>query len=196
MKTKLCRPILVEGKEFTNLVKTLPDTVSYTTTPNIPGGKYQHLILISLDPDDKIREGTLVYRHYEDGGSHIGLATPKADELKRVKDNRVWKVIVTQDQLSPEYIQQFIEEYNKGVVKDVEIELEKLYSYEAADKFDEVGFYGFRPKLTNDFVTIVEKEVIKDNYTREEVVELCKSAFVTGTRINDIDYFKWEEQNL
>jgi hypothetical protein len=33
-------------------------------------------------------------------------------------------------------------------------------------------------------------------YSREEVVKLCKSAYATGTRINDIDYFEWEKENL
>ena len=37
------------------------------------------------------------------------------------------KVIATQSQIPPEYIQQFIEEYNKGEVKDIEIEMEVFF---------------------------------------------------------------------
>lgn len=205
MKT-LCRPVLVESKEYNKL--RLDNNNKLTFEPHVQGlhysgliHTYQQLVLISLNLDDKIEEGDLVYRHYEDGGSHIGLATPKADELKRVKDNRVWKVITDQNQLSPEYIQQFIEEYNKDEVKDVEIEMESWTVY-SGDHQNTPRIYS--PKLTDGFITIVEKKPIL--YTEEEIEnkfkqfakELSYKVFIKEckTQFDFIDFsINWFEQN-
>ena len=49
MKAKI---IMIEINGESNIVKILEDTISYTTTYNIPGGKYQHFHLI--DPNKTI----------------------------------------------------------------------------------------------------------------------------------------------
>lgn len=124
MKTKLCRPVLVESKELPNIgdivkskfndihILTKNDTKSYIKTIT-----KQQLILISLDPDEKI----------EVGDTLIDIRDNKLFKIERILTNHYEsgvmsyqksycrKVIATQSQLSPEYIQQFIEEYNKGI---------------------------------------------------------------------------------
>lgn len=179
MKTKLCRPVLVDS-EIANIYKCRTGGLGYkeVATSYTVEGQGQQLILISLDPDEKIEEGDICYyENYLGGGKFLVIYTKygtyhklNTDLIKQYGtieggitplEQDIFKVIAQQSQFPLEYIQQFIEEYNKGEVKDVKIEMERLYSYEAADEFDEVGFCGFRPKLTNGFITIVEKSNIE-----------------------------------
>ena len=98
------------------------------------------------------------------------------------KQNSAKKVIATQPQLSPEYIQQFIEEYNKGEVKDVEIEMEWTLGNEEDDNQNLIPV--LVPKLTNGFITIGKKEPIL--YTEEEV----KSLFIEfNPSLSTLDWF-------
>lgn len=110
------------------------------------------LILVSLE-DEKIEANDKVYRHYDGGGSHIGIALPKSDELKRVKDKRAFKLIATQNQLSPELIQRLIDEYNNGGMKDFEIEMTVKDCLESHE-----GNTIYEPILANGFVTVVNKD--------------------------------------
>lgn len=150
MKTKLVRPVLVESKEPNNIY--ILDGKLYQTTPNanivvskadklIP----QQLILISLE-DEKI----------EVGENYYNIRLNKVFEAianDGYPSKEDCKVIATQTQLSPEHIQKFIEEHNKWEVKDIRIEMEEYT--------DGNGMYRnskmFQPKLTNGFITIVEK---------------------------------------
>lgn len=138
MKTKLCRPVLIDSEELSNIVQILPDTISYTTTPNIPEGEYKQLILISLDPDEKIENGDM-YIRYHNNNDRVGkyIFTSPIEWCHKYKYR---KVIAFSDKsinapfggqdifdfpLIPDsYIHQFIEEYNKGEVKNVEINME------------------------------------------------------------------------
>jgi|GEM_PF-5251964 hypothetical protein len=155
MKTKKVRPVLVKSKKPTNILLSGFGTL-FITPPMKPKSSdiYQQLILISLE-DEKIEVGNLAYR----------LSTKV---LKNMSKTANWfscgwrKVIATQDQLSPELVQQLVDEYNNGGMKDFEIEMEN-YS-----RFAKVGIpprkalcsfpNEFRPKLTNGFVTVVDKE--------------------------------------
>lgn len=117
MKTLKCRPVLVEvDKSFLYLHGG--KLYNNRTTMHIPDGKQitQQLILISLNTDEKIEVGNKYY-------STIHNQIFECINNKQYFENE-FKVIATQSQLSPEYIQQFIEEYNKDEVKDVEIEME------------------------------------------------------------------------
>ena len=87
----------------------------------------------------------------------------------------VEKVIARQSQISPEYISKFIEQYNNGCIDDLKIEMEELYIYPDGTKSKISRLMPDakpieEPKLTNGFVTIVEKEVI--SYTEEKVLDL------------------------
>ncbi len=136
---KLCRPILLSTKNAHSQLEIDDLTVgklSYESKQYHCKNPRQ-LILISLDPDEEIEVGNQIY--YPNIGvvkvveieKLIGYSNYKfetADEKCWICDltNETKNVIATQDQLSPKYIQQFIEEYNKGEVKDVEIESEPI----------------------------------------------------------------------
>ena len=113
MKTKKCRPVLVESKENTGI------TLGINITKNIPGamrGQNYELILISLE-DEKIEVSDLVYDTLK---NRLFNAMSNYDGMKYIH-----KVIATQNQISPEYIAKFIEQYNNGKVDDVEIEMQE-----------------------------------------------------------------------
>lgn len=165
MKTKLCRPVLVEDKKIHQdfpqneyrdyLSLFIPKhpgaspTLSLCRQTNFTNKiNPQQLILVSLDPDEKIEVGDKIYsvlyglgeivRDY--GGIDSERNRPliakfensttqqsyhrngiwQKGKYEDVSANNCKKIIAQQSQLSPEYIQQFIEEYNKGEVKDVE----------------------------------------------------------------------------
>lgn len=166
MKTKLCKPVLVEINEESNLFrKKGADFLEYIPNNNYEGPYIGYeLILISLDPDDKIKEGDIIpyvicwaNETYEYFNSNNGIRKSKIPYVK--------KVIATQDQIPPEYIQQFVKEYNEDEVKDVEIEIDLFWNNggkygiqpfpnETATEKDRV----YKSKLTNGFITIVKEE--------------------------------------
>ena len=189
MKTRLCKPVLVETKEPTTIFKDhsglyctgLEPQTGHSINSCVTGYK---LILISLDPDEKIEVGDMFYDTYS---KNIGKATVN---FGRVGDDHAKKIIATQFQLSPEYIQQFIEEYNKGEVKDVEIEME--YNEDRIVDGKDIGDY--RVSLTNGFVTIIEKKLIL--YTEEDFKRFI-NQFEKGWLFDeDIGYINLEEHYL
>lgn len=203
MKTKLVKPVLVDSK-IANIYKCRTGGLGYkeVATSYTVEGQGQQLILISLDPDDKIEEGDICYyENYLGGGKFLVIYTKygtyhklNTDPIKQYGtieggitplEQDVFKVIAQQSQLSPEYIQQFIEEYNKGEVKDVEIEMNVVTMQESSKGYEDndilvngkivesvhyelteiidktIEKYGKQPKLTNGFITIIEKSNIE-----------------------------------
>lgn len=73
------------------------------TYPIVQLGEY----LYALDKEAEIKEGDKVYRHYDDGGSHIGDSLPNSDNLKK---DRVWKIIATSNPSLGIYLLPKIEE--------------------------------------------------------------------------------------
>jgi len=195
MKIKLCRPVLVESKVRTNFLAYKGRTLKYNQA-NFNDEEetiYYNLILISLDPNEKIEEGD----KFMDSEGFLRICTEKKSNIGIIR----WcdgsdvlascrKVIATQSQLSPEYIKQFIEEYNKGEVKDIEVEMEN-YSNCGIQELDSI----FVPKLTNGFTIIVEKEPI--NYTGEEVESILDKfqSDLEMTIIGGLNTKIWFEQN-
>ena len=115
------------------------------------------------------------------------------------------KVIARQSQISPEYIEQFIEEYNKGEVKDIEIEIEELLT----KVYDNIGGHpgghwegnGFKPLLSSGSITIVERDIAINSieckkehvpipmiYSESEVKELCYLAMEYGQDKREFAY--------
>lgn len=150
---KLVRPVLVESKEPNNIY-TL-DGELYQTTPNtnivvsktdklIP----QQLILISLEEDEKIEVGDRCYCSIENriiiNQFHTNVPLTRK------------KVVATQEQLSPELIQQLVDEYNSGGMKEKEIEITNPTYDDWMDNGASPVFS--KPKLTNGFITVVKKE--------------------------------------
>ncbi len=184
MKTHKVRPVLMPvDKSFLYLHGG--KLYNNRTTMHIPDGKQQpqQLILISLE-DEKIEVGDRVIYDFFDGHK-VDVIVDNTIDTYPERWLGFKRVIACQSQLSLEYIQQFIEEYNKGEVKDISIEMEECT--------DGNGMYRnskmFQPKLNNGHVTIVEKlqmpkisaddlPLANGDYTEEEVKELIIQALL------------------
>lgn len=185
-----------------------------------------HLYLIA---DDKIRIGDryLVKCFGEKYGytkESLGKLEAGQEQLAIKHDAK--KVIVSTNtslglpSLSEGFISKYIESYNKGeMITDVMVEVHTAGVWEARnshgingrrcvvcyttnaikDSYDCKCGYTLKVDKSNS-VTIRK---VKDTWTREEVIELCSSAFHTGNRATDmtgsIDYAfldKFIEENL
>ena len=162
MKTKRVRPVLVEIKDASNIFENNDKTLSFYEYKQhaSSGGKKFELILISLE-DEKIEENDYYY-FSKSNSLHKHLGTLPLNKYKHDGD-KCFKVIARQSQISPEYISKFIEQYNNSCVLDLEIEMEELYIYPDGSKSKISRLApNAKPiediKLTNGFVTIVEKE--------------------------------------
>jgi len=165
MKTKPCRFILLDSKEPTNLIVLDEDKKLYQIPENSLGRifkyGYKEIILISLDTNDKIEVGDTVLTP----NNYVTKVYGKLGELLECSgdgeydESELKKVIATQKQLSPEIINQFIQQYNKGEVKDVNIEMEEIeiedYTDTTVDMYDQDIEY--EPKLINGFINIINK---------------------------------------
>ena len=163
MKTKRVRPILVESKDIHSQLEI--DSISIGKL-SYEAKQYhckhpQELILISLE-DEEIEENDYYY-FSKSNSLHKHLGTLPLNKYKHDGD-KCFKVIARQSQISPEYISKFIEQYNKDCIEDLDIETENKIS------IDGHTVIGIEPKITNGFVTIVEKEAI--SYTEEEVINM------------------------
>lgn len=124
MKTIKARPMLIKGNTDNKLkiFKEFDGAISYSGFPSNSSSKEIQLILISLE-DEKIEEEM----QYLDilNKEIIVMDKSTANMLNaRMLYNPHYKVIATQSQLSPQYISKFVEEYNGGCVKDLEIEMD------------------------------------------------------------------------
>lgn len=198
MKTKLCRPILVETNKDNPQIGDIcinsiglfiwdKEHAQYdvkNTLSEFRSTKVYELILISLDPNEKIEVDDF-YIAFGNAGTFL-LQCKEAcngflvstDQYKYPFDTyKCKKVVVRQSQLPEEYIQRFVEEYNSGNVKDVEIEMEGILppvGGQTCGGGAVVYFIGYKPKLTNGFVTIVDnKEPIL--YTEEDMISLLNT---------------------
>jgi hypothetical protein len=172
MKIPNARFILLDSKKNTDLVLHLnkPNNIEYVRGQSVVIGKTEHfscqeLLLINIDPNIKICEGDRWVYICPINGIDYGEDN-KPIVLNHIPDSIKWfdklhdkqnyyKVIATQEQISEDNIRNFVDTFKQGIVSDVTVVYEKLYSFEAADDFDEVGFCGYRPKLNNNCVTIL-----------------------------------------
>ena len=219
MKTKLCRPVLVPislkkiqpkdciGKIFLNkdnvasILTNIEDIIkSNSYFKAIP----QELILISLDPEEKIEVDKLHLNVWNNEIITMDLATKNMLDCGMLH-NPHCKIIATQCQLPQEYIQQIVEQFNSGKVEDIEIEIIEDYGhidkdYDPDDQENAI-FIGEYLKLNDENqIQIVKRKPIL--YTEEEVKELLlKSVEETCTKHKVIQQiFKdnlsiWFEQN-
>ena len=154
----------------------------------------QEIILISLD--EKIEVGD-TYCYFEKNTWNIRKCLKKEEQYF----DKQYKLIATQSQLSPELINQLITEYNNGGMQDFEIEMEKsccdIRVNGGINSPDCCHNHIIKPKLTNGFITVVEKESIL--YTEEEVYNLFArfTEFAEGCKyhILSIELKNWFSQN-
>jgi len=219
MKIKLLRPILIETDEYLEDYPFLGlenNKLSIYTENNqsnfnvIP----QKLILISLDNEDKI---DIRDDYYSSTINRIFNAY--SDSLVKSSNESIncHKVIATQSQISAEYIRKFIEEYNTGNIKDVDIEMvdnnpnkqELLYHNEHREYFFEdivngeikTVYLKYKPKLTNGFITIVQYPIggyapgfysckcvnCKKDFIGDKRAVQCKECAITMIIDNNIE---------
>ena len=154
----------------------------------------QHLYIIS---DDEIKEGdwfinlfnnVIVQAHnwiYVSTCKKIIATTDTSLEIVSKGINPVYEKL---PQPSQQFIEQYIESYNKGkVITDVLVELKSS------------GLHYFNEDLRinpKDNTIIIKK--LKDSWNREEVIELMKKYCIDIHRytINSNDFNKWIEENL
>ena len=198
MKTHKVRPILVESKDRHSQLEI--DDI-FIGKLSYEAKQYhckhpQELILISLE-NEKIEKGDKFVHYWfnENSTNKDRIVISTADENTNDKKHRksfIGKVIARQSQIPLEYISKFIEQYNNGCVEDLEIEM-----IDNGYEVDMEGIGGcdigwmskFELKLTNGFVTIVEKEPI--SYTEGEVLNLLHKLEFD----KNINLAAWFEQN-
>ena len=204
------------------------------TVPNVENFKHQHLYIISDDEikegdwclidNNKVgkRTNKQVYPNSTDGESHlcyyytingeeIGYHVSHCKKIiattdtsleifdKELSDMHSVKVNILLPEPSQQFIQKYIEEYNKGnIIEDVLVE----YGKEYVDEKDAYGYNKLKINPKNNTITIKKA---KDSWTREEVIELCRQAFIDGTyaggfgpneKTIDSETEKWIEENL
>ena len=200
MKTKKCRPVLIEiDKSFLYIHESR--LYNNRITMHIPDGKQipQQLVLISLEYEKIEVNDICYYENNLSGGKflvkYIGNNIYHKLGINPIEEygsneggiiplkSEVFKVIAIQDQLSLEYISKFVEQYNRGCVEDVEIEVISINEQRHINNpeyisniLDYQSRLNLTSKITDSFITIIEKKepVL---YTEEEVKEFVFRAY-------------------
>jgi len=164
MKTKKVRAVLVESKnnkdrqypcilKYSHIFGDIKGKIGYydcnIRTPTIK----MEIILINLEDEIKEEDKYLT----EDGEI---LQTYNTTHKKC----NCRKVIATQDQISPEYISKFIEQYNSNCVEDIEIEMEEFLEM---NNLTGECIITYESKMTNGFITIIEKDPDYEGFVLE-----------------------------
>ena len=102
-------------------------------------------------------------------------------------------------QPSQQFIEKYIEEYNKGnIITDVLIEYELISNEEyfgnTVNPDNDVPYFDEKLKINPKDNTITIKKV-KDSYTREEILDDIEQSIIQGLNIGQYRD-KWIEENL
>ena len=122
---------------------------------------------------------------------------------KNSHPNSVWKLDgALLPQPSKQFIEKYIEEYNKGnVITEILVEYELISNEEyfgnTVNPDNDVPYFDEKLKINPKDNTITIKK-IKDSYSREEVIELLKDIASDANRDSDFSFNtnKWIEENL
>ena len=173
----------------------------------------QHLYIIS---DDEIKESDWFYNIHSKIVGRAAFNFGKDELAKKIiattnnsltEDRQKTACVVTGHPLpqpSQQFIQKFVEKYNKGnVITDVLVEYEKQYNPQvygtAAEKYSITERLKINPK--DNTITIKK---VKDSYSREEVIEFgnkvkeyCKDGWKPDSLHRVFfEWDKWVEENL
>ena len=211
-----------------NLAKVMKEGVNAKDTTV----KFWNIYIIS---DDEIKEGDYFLADNRlNTTSNKGLPNWVLCKCTKVKNSWVYcneipdeghngdwckKIIATTDeslnlpQPSKQFIQKFVEEYNKGnIITDVLVEYELISNEEyfgnTVNPDDDVPYFDEKLKINPKDDTITIKKV-KDSYTREEhISNIKKFSLELGSKIHCFlkedgtlsisiqDVNKWIEENL
>ena len=212
---KQCKVVMLSTNQKTKYLMVYSD-VEKTKGKLILNGlkndeykEYQHFYIIL---DKKPDNGDY---YIIDGISEV----LKNNGLKFIDDN-CKKVIATTDktlsqtnrteipQPSQQFIEKYIEEYNKGnVITDVLVEYELISNEEyfgnTVNPDDDVPYFDEKLKINPKYNTITIKK-LKDSYSREEVIEFgnkVKEYCKDGWKLDSLhrvffEWDKWVEENL
>ena len=172
----------------------LEDSKGIVKTKNKNG----HLYVLS---DDEIKEGDWCY----DLKNNCILQAKSSYEGMRIK-----KIIATTDttlglpQPSRQFIEKYIEEYNRGnIITDVLIEYELISNEEyfgnTVNPDNDVPYFDEKLKINPKDNTITIKKV-KDSWNRGEVIILLKKVLAESKEqyslLDRVGINKWIEENL
>ena len=178
---------------------------------------YFNLYIIS---DDEIKLFDWIYNNKENIVEQITSKTQLIFVLEENKENQTFKkIIATTDtslrvpynngdmndliilpKPSQQFIEKFIEEYNRGnVITDVLIEYELISNEEyfgnTVNPDDDVPYFDEKLKINPKDNTITIKKV-KDSWNREEVENLIYAAMKDRCYTTVSEWRKWIEENL
>ena len=179
---------------------------------------YFNLYIIS---DDEIKEGdwyinllqdNTIYqnniKNYNVNKSYFKKIIATTDTSLKIPrknshPNSVWKLDgALLPQPSKQFIEKYIEEYNKGnVITEILVEYELISNEEyfgnTVNPDNDVPYFDEKLKINPKDNTITIKK-IKDSYSREEVIELLKDIASDANRDSDFSFNtnKWIEENL
>ena len=215
MNTINARPVLVNsnkkielGSLFEYVIKTpfhddeidgeigsLVININPLCSPSI---YYKHKELVLIDLDNKnIVEGDKVILY-----NNLNIFTVKSIKDGRVivdeypnltiNLNIVRKIIATQEQLSPEYINTFVDEYNTSKIKDIKIKVKEDKFWDNIQSVidnpnREPDAILITPLLTNGYITIVKSDV--------ETIQDVIDKHTDKLNILKDNRAKWEEDN-
>ena len=191
------------------------------TIPNVELFKHQHLYIIS---DDEIKEGDWCYdKRPDENGDLVDIVYQVKNIEFELRTSTEKKIIATTDssleifdkelsnrhsvkvnillpQPSQQFIEKFIEEYNRGnVITDVLIEYELISNEEyfgnTVNLDYDVPYFDEKLKINPKDNTITIKKV-KDSWNREEVENLIYAAMKDRCYTTVSEWRKWIEENL
>ena len=203
---KQCKVVMLSTNQKTKYLMVYSD-VEKTKGKLILNGlkndeykEYQHLYIIS---DDEIKENNTHFYNPHSGQLHI---SGNHTDYIAINKNGCKKIIATTDvslglpQPSQQFIEKYIEEYNKGnVITDVLVEYDEIYPKHFTYNPSE----NIITRLKVDKGNIITIKKVKDSYSREEVVKLlidccgevsCEDGKLLGK--NPEELYKWIEENL
>ena len=129
--------------------------------------EYQHLYIIS---DDEIKENNTHFYNPHSGQLHI---SGNHTDYIAINKNGCKKIIATTDvslglhQPSQQFIQKFVEEYNKGnIITDVLVEYEYLLN-----DMGVIPYWCLKINPKDNTITIRK---VKENYTKEELAQILE----------------------
>ena len=211
-KTKVVMLSTNEPSKIGNLAtyqkRSLSKVIKEGVNPKDSTVQFWNLYIIS---DDEIKENNTHFYNPHSGQLHI---SGNHTDYIAINKNGCKKIIATTDvslglpQPSQQFIQKYIEEYNKGnVITNVLVEYELISNEEyfgnTVNPDDDVPYFDERLKINHKDNTITIKKV-KDSYSREEVIEFgnkvkeyCKDGWKPDSLHRVFfEWNKWIEENL
>lgn len=158
--------------------------------------KYFHLYIYS---NEEIKVGDIQIRITSSGEKFVEKVT---NSTYTFVSERYYKVISTTN-VSVFYDTPAIEstttlDYDDSTFLSSHLSTDWVKKY--TDEFcrgNEINFVIIRYKGNEFFFDILEyNQMYEQSELRNKIVELCKSAFITGTRLNDLTFDEWLNINL